>query len=436
MAGGTLDGLDPELARRTANAQGQAAIASVTKWAGIVAALTAPFLGAALDRGGPRKPLLVFLLGTICVMSWMLWYAMPGEEGLSTGAVMAVLVVAYVAFTYSEVTHNSMLTVAGRPDALSMISGLGLGLGNLAATILFAGLVCLFVLPGTIGWPFAEPQFGIDLERFEHVRLSGPICAIWLAVFSIPFFMNARDPGTRGARWGRAARDGVRAVFRTLREATHYRELFKFLIARMLYADAMTALLTLGAVYVALFLEWGFLEMTAYAIFASAWAFGGGLFGGWLDGKVGPKWALVIEIVGMVAGLVAQLSITTESLLFGLVANVEVWDSLIFPTLSDLVYLSLISVIAVTATASISSSRTMLVALAPAGRSGEFFGLYAIAGTVTVWLGPMLVEYFTTAFNDQRIGMASISILFALGVALLLFVRSERPGAAAATSNS
>ena len=65
LASGELDGLEPEAAKQTANAMGQAAIASVTKWAGLIAALTAPFLGAALDRGGKRKPILAVMLGTI-----------------------------------------------------------------------------------------------------------------------------------------------------------------------------------------------------------------------------------------------------------------------------------------------------------------------------------------------------------------------------------
>lgn len=216
-------------------------------------------------------------------------------------------------------------------------------------------------------------------------------------------------------------------MFKTVREATKYLQMMKFLIARMLYADAMAALLALGAVYVALFLEWGFLEMTAYAIFGSIWAFGGGLFGGWMDTKFGPKVSLIISIVAMVTTLGFQLSITQESMFFGLVENVQVWDGLVFQTASDLVYLCSISVVAVTATASISSSRSMLVHLAPPGRSGEFFGLYAIAGTVTVWAGPLLVEVFTNLFNSQRIGMASIAVLFLMGLAVLTTVKMNEP---------
>lgn len=426
LASGDLDGMDPETAQRTANAAGQAAIASITKWAGLVGAFTAPFLGAALDRGGRRKPLLAVFLGTIALMSWLLWFAIPGEEGFPTVTIMTFLVVAYVCYTYSEVTHNAMLAVSGAPQSLPMISGLGLGLGNLAATLLFVALVVLFALPGIIGWPFGAPQFGISLEAFEHQRLAGPICAVWLVLFSIPFFLYAEDGGTKGASWSKAFKDGAKAVIKTVREASQYIQMMKFLIARMLYADAMAALLALGAVYVALFLEWGFLEMTAYAMYGSMWAFAGGLIGGWMDTKFGPKNALIISIIGMVSTLVLQLSITQDSLFFGLVANYQVWDGLVFQTLSDLVYLGTITIVAITATASISSSRSMLVHLAPPGRSGEFFGLYAIAGTVTVWAGPLLVEIFTNAFNSQRIGMASISALFLAGLAVLTTVKMEK----------
>lgn len=423
LASGALDALPDDQALAAANAQGQATIASVTKWAGFIAALTAPLLGAALDRGGRLKPILAIFLGSIVICSALLWFAEPGGRGLGTGSIMILLVVAYVSYTYSEVTHNAMLSVSGEPKKLAMISGLGLGLGNGAATLIFLAIAVLFVLPATLGWPFAEAQFGVDLTKFEHARLAGPICAVWLALFSIPFFLNARDPGVPGASWALAFREGAASVWRTIKAASQYKQLMKFLIARMFYADGMAALLALGAVYVALFLEWNFLEMLCYAIFASACAFAGGIFGGWLESRIGVKRALIVEIVAMIVTGLVQLSITQDSLFLGLIDNREVWDGPIFQSLSDLTYLGLISIIAIAATASISSGRTMLVTLAPPGRSGEFFGLYAIAGTITVWMGPLLVEQFTLLSGDQRIGMVSINLLFLIGLSVLLTVR-------------
>lgn len=425
LASGALDGLDPEQARAAAGAKGQATVASVTKWAGVIAALTAPFLGAAFDRGLRRKFFLFCCLAVISLSSFMLWWAIPGADGFPTWVVMALLIIAYVSYTYSEVSHNSMLPDAARPEALPGVSGLGLALGNAAATLLFVALVLMFALPDALGWPAKEPMFGLDTSRYEHLRLAGPVSAIWLMLMIWPFFLYGRDTGIKGTPILPAFRDGVKGVLLTIRRASEHKEAFKFLIARTLYADGMTALLTVGAVYVSLFLGWGIIELTVYAIWASAWAVLGGLFGGWLDRRIGPKNALIVELIAIVLILFLALSFTRESLFFGLVENRDVWTSPFFTTLSDVAYLGQGALIAVFATANISSSRSMLVHVAPPNMRGEFFGLFAIAGTITVWMGPLLIELFTSWFNSQRIGMSAVALLFFAGFAVLLLVKPD-----------
>jgi UMF1 family MFS transporter len=243
----------------------------------------------------------------------------------------------------------------------------------------------------------------------------------------MPFFLYAKDTGVRGTSPVRAISEGAKGVIRTIRQAAQHREAFKFLIARTIYADGMFALLTIGAVYVSLFLGWGLIELTIYAIWASAWGVAGGIFGGWLDQKLGPKNALIVEIAAIVLILFLGLSITRDSAFFGLLPNVKVWDAPFFSGTSDLIYLAQGALIAVFATANISSSRSMLIHVAPAHMRGEFFGLFAIAGTVTVWLGPLLIEQFTRMSGDQRIGMSAIALLFFLGLAVLLTVKSDPP---------
>lgn len=433
LASGRLDGLTEDEARRMAGAEGQATVANLSKTAGYIAALTAPFLGAAFDRGLRRKPFLLICLGLITAVSFSLWWAIPGPAGLSTGTVMALLIAAYVAYSFSEVAHNSMLPDAARPDVLPAVSGLGLALGNAAATVMFLALVFMFALPDAIGWPVANALFGIDTARYEQFRIAGPICGAWLLIAIWPFFMRARDTGVRGTRVVPAIMSGARGVIGTIAKAANHREAFKYLIARTIYADGMFALLTIGAVYVSLFLGWGLIELTIYAIWASAWAVAGGFFGGWLDQRFGPRNALVIELVAIVLILFFGLSITRDSALFGLIPNIQVWDVPFFSGSSDLIYLLHGALIAVFATANIASSRSMLVHVAPPNMRGEFFGLFAIAGTVTVWLGPMMIEAFTRWSGDQRVGMSAIAVLFFAGLAVLLTVRADRAPASRAT---
>lgn len=426
-ARGEFGDLQGEELRKAAGAAGQATIASITKTAGLIAAPTVPLLGAMLDRGGRRKPLLIVLLGVIATMSWLLWYVEPDGTGLSVTAAMTVLVIAYVSYTYSEVTHNAMLNANGSPGALPMISGMGLALGNFAAMLLLLALLLAFGFPALTGWPFAEPLFGVDVSRSEHLRLAGPICAIWLVVFSIPFFLYSEDGGRKGADWILALKKGTHSLVSTFKRASDNKEILKYLGARMLYADGMAALLTLGGVFIGLYLQWNVVELSTYAIIGSLFAFFGGLLGGVLDNRLGPKIALVLEISAMILVLTFQLSITPNTILFGLIPSYQVWDGPIFNTLSDLVYLSSALFLAITATASISSSRSMLVYMAPPERVGEFFGLYSICGNVTVWLGPLLVEIFTVVSGSQRIGMSAIGLLFFLGLMILLTVNAKRP---------
>ena len=418
---GDLQGRELEEA---AGAAGQASIASITKMAGLIAAPTVPILGAMLDRGGRRKPLLIFLLGTIALMSWILWYAKPDGTGFSVPFIMGVLVIAYVTYTYSEVTHNAMLSANGAPRSLPVISGIGLALGNLAGMLILLFIVITFAMPALIGWPFEEALFGIDVSQAEHFRIAGPICAVWLVLFSIPFFVMSEDGGTKGASWIQALKDGIKSLIATFRRASDNKEILKYLGARMLYADAMAALLTLGGVFIGLYLQWNLVELSAYAIIGSLFAFFGGLLAGVLDRAVGPKRALILEVTGLLLVLTFQLSITPDTLFYGLVDSYQVWDGPIFNSLSDVVYLSSALVLAVVATASISSSRSMLVHMAPPERVGEFFGLYSIAGNVTVWLGPLMVEIFTRVSGDQRIGMSAIGVLFLLGLMVLMTVKA------------
>jgi UMF1 family MFS transporter len=68
----------------------------------------------------------------------------------------------------------------------------------------------------------------------------------------------------------------------------------------------------------------------------------------------------------------------------------------------------------------------MLARIAPVSMMNQFFGLYALSGTATAFLGHALVAAFTRAFHSQRAGFASLIILLVAGLAVLFRVRQER----------
>jgi UMF1 family MFS transporter len=53
------------------------------------------------------------------------------------------------------------------------------------------------------------------------------------------------------------------------------------------------------------------------------------------------------------------------------------------------------------------------------------FGLFALSGKATAFLGPALLAIMTDAFASQRAGMASIVVFFIIGALLLLRVNDK-----------
>ena len=57
---------------------------------------------------------------------------------------------------------------------------------------------------------------------------------------------------------------------------------------------------------------------------------------------------------------------------------------------------------------------------------GEIFGLFALSGKVTAFLGPLLLSITVYVFDSQRVGMGSIIIFLILGLLFLLRVKEPR----------
>jgi UMF1 family MFS transporter len=69
------------------------------------------------------------------------------------------------------------------------------------------------------------------------------------------------------------------------------------------------------------------------------------------------------------------------------------------------------------------AGRALMAELAPSELETEAFGLYSLAGKVTVFLGPLVLGSVTWLFQSQRIGMSTVLLFFVLGIVILLPLR-------------
>ena len=411
--------------------KGQALWADLNSAAGAIIAIVAPFMGAIADAGGRRKPWLFVWSVSLAATAGLLWFALPGEAGLSFFVICALLIATFVSFDFTAVFHNAMLPTLVPENKVGSLSGLALALGNLSGVVLLVFMLIFFVLPGVVDWPFvpAKPWFGIDQAAHEPERLVGPLFVVWFAIFGLPLFFFTPDQPKTVLGPIAAIDRGVNSLIRTVRGLGQYRNVATYLIARMIYNDGNNAILIFGGIYAATTFSWGPLDMLVYGVILSIFATFGGVFGGWLDHTFGSQRGVMISVGGTMIGLILSLSMRPNTILFFIPYDTTlppVHALPFFNTWPEIIYVFIVIIIAIFITASYANSRTMLARIAPASKMTEFFGLYALSGTATAFLAPFVVARATEWSQSQSIGLASILLLLTTGFVLMMFVKNER----------
>ncbi len=409
--------------------RGQQAVATLGQWSGLIVAFTAPFLGASIDRIGPRKPLLLLVTTLMVPLMWSLWFTRADHRGLSVNEVIVIAAALGVLYAYSEVLHNSMLVRAAGQRNAHAASGLALSLGNGVSVAALVFVLWAFELPGAVPWGFVPkaPLFGLNQHLNEPARIVGPIAAVMFGLGALPLFLLTPDAPRTGVSALAALRGGLRSMKLMLGSLKGQRDATVFLLSRMLYIDAMTAVLLFTGVYAGGVMHWGTLQLLAYGVLLSVLSVLGGIVGGAMDHQLGPKNAIRIEIGMTVLSLSALLGMSPTRILYlwpyDPLTHAVLWHGPMFSTLPEVAYLACSFFSAVFITASYASSRTLLTRLAPPEQTGAFFGLYALSGTATVWIGSALVLWATHTWHTQQSGFVALEVLMSLGFVGLLFVR-------------
>ncbi len=404
---------------------GQTLVAGANKWGGWIVMLTAPLLGATIDRLGPRKPWLAAVVALMVMMTTALWFTPPSGAGLSPLMVATVFAGMTIAFAYHEMLHNALLVPAAGLAGAGRASGLGLAGGNGMSVLMLTAVLVAFALPGNVGWSWLPdaPLLGLDPAQGEPDRVTALIVAAVMAIGSVPLFLKVPDMARTALSVPAAIRTGAGDLVALFKGARGHRNVLTYLLARMLFTDGLTAILVFSGLFAAGSMRWATLEMLAYGIILSVAAVAGGLMAGRLDDSIGPKNALKVELAVLIVFWAMALGMGRNRIVYSPWQGAPLWDGPMFTTLPELVFLAVGCVLAITITAAYASSRTLLTRIAPPDQLGVFFGLYVLSGAATMWLGPLLIEAATHAGGSQAIGLTPILGMIGVGWALLFLVR-------------
>ncbi len=375
-------------------ASGQAQWGWMQTVAAIGIAILSPLLGAVADRGGRRRLLLAACTLCTAIFTGLVWYAKP-DPSWTLWALVCVGI-ATIAFEVGTVFYNAMLPEVTTPERMGRLSGLAWGLGYAG------GLACLAVALVVLVQP-DPPFFGLDRAASEHVRATALLVAGWTIVFGWPVLVAVPDPVCARLPMRKAVTACVHETRRLMRGLPRRPDMMRFLIARLFYTDGLNTLFAFGAIYAAGVHGMGFEEILVFGIALNVTAGLGAAGFGLVEDRVGSKRTVMVALVAMTVLGAALLLTGSKTAFWGLAMALGIFMG---PAQA--------------------ASRTLMARMAPEGEMTSHFGLFALSGRITGFLGPAVLATVTAATGSQRAGMATVLVFLSVGAAILASVRPVR----------
>jgi len=358
----------------------------------LLTALLSPILGAAADRAGARKRFLAVTTALCVGGTAALAFVAPGLPGAALLA-LVLFVIADFGFESGYTFYNAFLPAIASPERIGRVSGYAWGLGYVG------GLVCLGL--ALAGFVTATPWFGLSTAGGFNVRATNLLVALWYLVFCLPFFLFVPEQRRSPVRFDAAA--SLREVLHTLRTVGRYREVAKFLVARLVFNDGLVTVFAFGGIYAAGTFGMSLSDVIKFGIGLNVASGLGAAAFGFLDDKVGGKKTIMVTLAALTAATLLAVWAPTRGWLWvaGILIGVFVGPNQ-------------------------SASRSLMARFVPERHQAEFFGFFQLSGKATSFLGPLLLGVVAGAFGSQRAGIATVVLFLVVGAALLMTVNERR----------
>lgn len=197
-----------------------------------IAAVIAPILGTVSDVMRGKKKFLSLFAGIGVVATGLLVLVKSGNWLLAS----LLFVFGRIGFAGANVFYDSLLPHVAMIEDQDKVSARGYAMGYLGGGLLLAiNVVMIQLLPGTWG-----------------PRLSFLSVALWWALFTIPLLKNIPEPHTLTARLDKGQTVlsvSFKRIVETFKDIRQYKELFKLLLAALIYLDGIGTIIGVAAIY-------------------------------------------------------------------------------------------------------------------------------------------------------------------------------------------
>lgn len=378
--------------------------------ASLLVALLAPVLGAIADKGSAKKRLLFLFayLGVLCTAA--LFMVQKGAWGWA----ICFYIIGCVGFSGGRIFYDSLLPTVADENRIDYVSCLGYSWGYLGGGLLFLINVVMTLKPALFGLPNAAVA----------VRVAFLTVAVWWGFFTIFILLWVPEDRDAAASTHILAmvKEGFGQLKETFLKVKHLKIVFILLLSYWFYIDGVHTIIRMAVDYG---MSLGFssndlilaLLIVQFVGFPAAWAFG----------KLGQRTNVRKAIYVGICFYIVIIG-------WGVFMQGAKYEFYVLALMIGLVQGGLQSL-----------SRSYYARFIPKGQTAEFFGFFNMIGKFAAILGPALMgavgvlvkRALTPAAptpemlasigqTASRFSLASVLILFILGLIFFYFVNEEK----------
>ncbi|KRK59940.1 MFS transporter [Limosilactobacillus antri] len=349
----------------------------------LVISLLAPLLGALADYPRFKRRWLNLFTWTGILLTFALALVPPQQWR----ALLGIYVLSVIGYSGGNLFYDSFLTDVADDQQMDLVSSTGYGMGYLGGVAAFIIFLAAQLSNG----------FGGLLSSYGVARFSFVITAVWWVVFAWPLLRHGHQRFSVTAVRNPLT-DSLRRLMTTFRHVRQYRQVTWFLVAYFFYIDGVDTIFTMAtAIGKDLGVNTTMLMVVLLVVQLIAFPFS--LLYGWLARRTSSRTAVL-------TGICVYLFICLYALKLD--------------TLFDFWFLAVL--IGTSQGGLQALSRSYFGQLIPKEASSEFFGFYNILGKFSAILGPVVVGLVTQLTGKSTIGVASLAVLFTIGLVVFLAV--------------